>query len=57
MTETFKKYWVNGYQIRGSWFKSYTLNIGNIGVMFMWGKNYITGDRPDQFIRFYKLIK
>lgn len=42
MIKTEKKYWVNGYQIRGGWFKTLNLSILSYGVMFSWGKKGIT---------------
>jgi hypothetical protein len=33
MKKTEKQYWVNGYQVRGKNFKTFTISIGNIGIM------------------------
>lgn len=34
MKKTEKKYWVNGLQTRGGNYKTFTISIGNIGIMF-----------------------
>lgn len=46
MTQTEKKHWQNGYQIRGGWHKTYALSIGSIGII-------LCNCRP--FISIYKL--
>lgn len=38
MIETEKRYWVNGYQIRGGWFKTYTFSLFGYGVLIAWGR-------------------
>lgn len=35
MRQTEKKYWVNGYQIRGKNRKFWTFSIGNLGIMVL----------------------
>jgi len=46
MKKTEKKYWVNGLQTRGNTYKTLTISIGNIGIMF-----------DNKFkINFYKLV-
>lgn len=55
MTITEKAHWVNGYQIRGGWFKTFTFLIFNLGVLIYWGskpnnQGFIKG------LQFYKLI-
>lgn len=47
MTHTEKKYWENGYQIRGGWFKTWAFSFGDIGIM-------ITNGKP--LIEIFKLI-
>lgn len=47
MRKTEKKYWANGYSIRGKWFKQWAYSFLNIGI--------IVSNRK-QFIHFYKLI-
>ena len=40
MKTTEQKHWVNGYQVRGNGIhKTFTLNIFNLGVMFIKYKN------------------
>jgi len=56
MKTTTKKHWVNGHQIRGGWFHTYTASFGRYGVMLSWGK-LPNGYRVDRLkIDFYKLI-
>ena len=50
MIKTEKKHWVNGYQIRGGYFKTFNLSIFNRGVMF----SYPVAKKIE--VRFYKLI-
>lgn len=46
MKKTEKKYWVNGFQKRGRNYKTLTISIGNLGIMF-----------DNKFkIYFYKLV-
>ena len=53
MIKTEKKHWVNGYQIRGGYFKTYTFNIKSLGVMFCINGHNIF----KSWLSFYKLIK
>ena len=50
MYKTEKKYWVNGYQIRGKGFWTYTLSIGWLGIMIC------RPFRNVEIVNFYKLI-
>lgn len=34
---TNKKNWVNGHQVRGGWFNTFTFSIFNFGIMLIWG--------------------
>lgn len=38
MIKTEKKYWVNGHQVRGGWFHTYTISLWNYGLLVSWGK-------------------
>lgn len=38
MIKTEQKHWVNGYQIRGGYFRTYTFDIFALGFMLVWGK-------------------
>jgi hypothetical protein len=49
--KTTKKHWVNGYQLRMGWFKTYAVSLGQYALMTTWGGK--TGLK--MFI--YKLIK
>jgi len=52
MIKTEKKHWVNGYQVRGTDFKTYIFNIKSLGVMFsINGCNIFKS-----WLSFYKLI-
>jgi hypothetical protein len=37
MKTTHRKHWVNGYQIRGGWHKTFTMSCYFYAVMFSWG--------------------
>jgi hypothetical protein len=52
MITTEKKYWQNGYQIRGGHFKSLALSFLNLAIMFCWTKK----ERGIITISFYKLV-
>lgn len=49
MRKTEKKYWENGYSIRGGHFKQFAFSFLSLGVIIYWGKNQLCG------INFYKL--
>ena len=49
MKKTEKKYWLNGYHVRGKNFRTIAMNIGNIGIM-LYGNGLLVK------ISFYKLI-
>ena len=38
MKTTTKKHWKNGHQIRGGWFHTINLSLGNYGIMISWGE-------------------
>ena len=50
MKTTEKKHWVNGYQIRGGYFKTLNLSVLNYGLMF----SYPIFNKLK--VKFYKLI-
>jgi hypothetical protein len=51
MRKTEKKYWSNGYQVRGKGFWTYTLSVGWLGIMIC------RPFRNVEIINFYKLIE
>lgn len=53
ISKTEKKHWVNGYRINGVAFKSYAINIFNIGIILFWGKTFNKIVYP--YIKLYKL--
>lgn len=38
ITQTERKHWVNGHQVRGGWFHTFNMNIFSLGIMFSWGR-------------------
>lgn len=56
MKTTEKKYWRNGYQLRGGWFHTLNISLLNIGIMFSWG-SLPNGYRKDNLkVKIFKLI-
>lgn len=45
MKKTEKKHWVNGHQVRGGWFHTLNLSLGNQGLMVYWGKGRVEIER------------
>jgi hypothetical protein len=63
MNKNFKKtitegrYWVNGYRVLGSNFKTYSLTIFNTGIMFCWGTITVMKEcKVFPYVNFYKLV-
>ena len=55
MNTTEKIHWLNGYQVRGGWFKTLALSFANIGILFCWG-NKLQKQGFYKSLQFYKLI-
>ena len=56
MQKTEKKYWVNGYRLLGSNFKTYSITIFNIGIMICWGSvNVHKIKHVIPYLKIYKL--
>ena len=57
LTTTEGRYWVDGYMVLGSNFKTYSISFLNIGVMFCWGSVTVMREcRVIHYVKFYKLI-
>jgi hypothetical protein len=38
MRKTEHKHWVNGYQIKGGWHKTFTFSAGRLAILLAWGR-------------------
>ena len=60
MITTEKKHWVNGHQVRGGWFHTWTASLAGHAVMICWGtmpKHRAQGMKRNKLkIVFYKLV-
>ena len=52
MEKTEKKYWVNGHQVRGGYFHSFTMSLFFIGIMLSYNSK-----TKNTYLSFYKLTK
>lgn len=55
MIKTEKKYWSNGWSLRGGFYNAYALNIFNLGIIIYWSSQ--KDRKVKQHLYFYKLIK
>lgn len=56
MTNTEKKHWVNGYQVRGRVCHTFALSLFNYGVLISWNTRGLTAPAFKTQFKIFKLI-